>query len=120
MAEKEKGYNKDSFCDIVSRIKDRIAEEVNRFRLLALSETLNQRLADKPRELTEDEYKMVLVLGHFLYDQDDDPTLQEFCDRMKDAVSFKIEDLKGCTDVENYLELFSIEPSSLGVSTTPI
>lgn len=107
----EKGYNKDSFCDIVCRIKDKIAEKVSRFSLLALPETLNQRLADKPRELTEEEYKKVLVLGQFLYDQDDNPTLQEYCDRMKDAVSFKIEDLKGCSDVEDYLELFSIEPS---------
>lgn len=51
------------------------------------------------------------MLGQFLYNQDDDPTLQEYCDRMKDAISFKTENLKGCADVENYLELFSIEPS---------
>lgn len=107
----EKGYNKDSFCDIVGWVKDRIAEKISRFWLLALPETLNQWLADKPRELTEEEYKKVLVLGQFLYNQDDNPTLQEYCDRMKDALSFKTEDLKGCADIENYLELFSLAPS---------
>lgn len=107
-----KGFDKDSFCKIVCRIKEIIAAKIRRFRLLSLPETLEQRLANKPCDLTEEEYKRVLALGQFLYDQDDDPTLKEFCDRLREAVSFTKEDLSGCSDVDNYLKIFCLEPSS--------
>ena len=107
-----KGYDKDSFCKIVCRIKEIIAAKIRRFRLLSLPETLKPRLANKPSELTEDEYKKVLVLGQFLYDQDDEPSIQEYCNRLKEAISFTKEDLTECTDVDNYLKLFCLELSN--------
>lgn len=106
-----KGYYVGSFCAIVNKIKETVGRKIRRFRLLSLPETFEQRLANKPNDMTEDEFKKILVIGQFFYDQEDEVTLQEYCDRLKDAISFTHEDLVGCDDVDNYLQLFSFEPS---------
>lgn len=106
-----KGYDKDAFCDIVSKIKLTLATKIRRFRFLSLPETLEQRLANKPSEIPVDDFIMSLTLSQFLYNQNDEPTLQEFCDRLKDAICFTKEDLDKLRGVDDYLCSFSITPS---------
>lgn len=105
-----KGYDKDTFCNIVIRIKQILATKIRKFRLLSLPETIEERLADKPNDMTVEDYKRNLTLWQFFYSQDDAPSLQEFCDRIKDAISFEIEDLTDCQGVVDYLRIFCIEP----------
>lgn len=103
-----KGYDKDAFCNIVSTIKQTLSTKIRRFRFLSLPETLEQRLDNKPSDLSASEYKKVLTLGQFLYDQNDEPSLEEYCDRLKDAITFKNEDVGENECVSNYIRLFSI------------
>lgn len=107
----QKDYDKDEFCDIVSKIKKIIWDKIRRFRLLSLPETWEQHLKDKPSEMTEDEYRKELTLWQFFYNQEEKLTLEEMCDRLKDAISFTKEDVDEYVGAENYLKLFSVEPS---------
>ena len=106
-----KGYDKDEFCDIASKIKQTIVTKIRRFRLLSLPETWVERLEGKPSELTEAEFRKELTLWQFFYNQEERLTLQEICDRLKNAVSFTKEDIHEYAGAENYLKLFSVEPS---------
>lgn len=106
-----KGYDKDEFCDIAAKIKQTIVTKIRRFRLLSLPETWEERLANKPTELTEAEYRKELTLWQFFYNQEERLTLQEICDRLKNAVSFTKEDIYEYTGAENYLRLFSVKPT---------
>ena len=106
-----KQYRAEAFCDIVNKIKETIRKKIQRFRFLSLPETFEERLKYKPSDMSDGEYKKELVLGQFLYGQDDTPSLEEFCNRLRDAISFTKGDLTECTDIDNYFKLFSIIPS---------
>lgn len=106
-----KGYDKEEFCGIAAKIKHTIVTKIWRFRLLSLPETWEERLANKPTELTEAEYRKELTLWQFFYNQEERLTLQEICDRLKNAVSFTKEDIYEYTGAENYLRLFTVEPT---------
>lgn len=106
-----KGYDKEEFCGIAAKIKHTIVTKIRRFRLLSLPETWEERLANKPTELTEAEYRKELTLWQFFYNQEERLTLQEICDRLKNAVSFTKEDIYEYTGAENYLRLFTVEPT---------
>ena len=107
----QKGYDKDSFCDIASKIKQVIKAKILRFRFLSLPETWEQLLAEKPSDLTEQDYRKILTIGQFFYNQDEELTLEEFCDRLQDAISFTKEELDEFNDIDSYLQLFSLKPS---------
>ena len=107
----QKSFDKDEFCDIASKIKKTVWTKIGRFRILSLPETWEQQLETKPLELTEDEYRKELALWQFFYNQEERLTLEEFCERLKDAVSFTKADLDEYAGVENYLNLFSVVPS---------
>lgn len=104
-----KGYDKDEFCDIAAKIKRTIVTKIRRFRLLSLPETWEERLENKPNELSEAEYRKELTLWQFFYNQEERLTLQEICDRLKNAVSFTKEDIYDYSGAENYLRLFTVE-----------
>lgn len=106
-----KGYDKDEFCDIASKIKQTVSAKIRRFRLLSLPETWEQHLKDKPSNLTDSEYKKELTLWQFFYNQEERLTIEELCDRLKDAITFTKKDIVEYTGAENYLKLFSVEPS---------
>lgn len=106
-----KKYNVDAFCGIVSKIKETLRRKIHRFRFLSLPETFDEKLKYKPSDMTTEEFKKGLEFWQFLYGDGDTPTIEEFCDRLRDAISFSKDDLKGCTDIENYLKIFSIVPS---------
>ena len=106
-----KGYDKDEFCDIASKIKQTVWDKIRRFRLQSLPETWEQQLERKPYDLTEEEFRKELTIWQFFYNQEERLTLQEFCDRIKDAISFTKDDIDEYDGVENYLKLFSVEPS---------
>lgn len=106
-----KGYDKEEFCGIAAKIKHTIVTKIRRFRLLSLPETWEERLANKPTELTEAEYRKELTLWQFFYNQEERLTLQEICDRLKNAVSFTKEDIYEYAGAENYLRLFTVEPT---------
>ena len=106
-----KGYDKDEFCDIASKIKQTVWNKIRRFRLQSLPETWEQQLKNKPSELTEEQFRKELTLWQFFYNQEEQLTIQEFCDRLKDAISFTKEDIVEYDGAENYLKLFSVEPS---------
>lgn len=106
-----RGYHVDSFCDIVNGIKQTIGGKIRRFRFLSLPETFEERLKFKPADQSGDEFRKNLVFSQFLFGQDDTPTLVEFCDRIKDAISFTKEDLAGYSDLENYLKVYCLIPS---------
>ena len=105
-----KGYNVESFCNLVSKIKETIERKLRRFRFLSLPETFEERLANKPKDLTVDEYRKALTFWQFHYNQDETLTLEEFCDRIREAISFTQEDLSGCLDINAYLKFFSVVP----------
>ena len=106
-----KGYDKDEFCDIASKIKQTVWNKIRRFRLQSLPETWEQQLKNKPSELTEEQFRKELTLWQFFYNQEEQLTIQKFCDRLKDAISFTKEDIVEYDGAENYLKLFSVEPS---------
>lgn len=107
-----KGYDKDEFCDIASKIKQTVWNKIRCFRLQSLPETWEQQLKNKPSELTEEQFRKELTLWQFFYNQEEQLTIQEFCDRLKDAISFTKEDIFEYDGAENYLKLFSVEPST--------
>lgn len=107
-----KGYDKDEFCDIASKIKQTLASKIKQFRFLSLPETWEELLAFKPSELSEEDYKKELVLSQFFYDQNETLSLTDFCDRLKNSILFKKEDLEEFEQANTYLQLFSIMPSS--------
>ena len=107
----KKGYDKDEFCDIAAKIKQTIVTKIRRFRLLSLPETWEERLENKPTELTEAEYRKELTLWQFFYNQEERLTLQEICDRLKNAVSFTKDDIYEYAGAEKYLRLFSVKPT---------
>ena len=106
-----KGYDKDEFCDIASKIKQTISTKIRRFRLLSIPETWEQRLKNKPSELTEEEYRKEMTLWQFFFNQEERLTIEELCDRLKDSISFTKKDIGEYAGAENYLILFSLEPS---------
>lgn len=106
-----KGFDKDEFCDIASKIKEIIGNKIRRFRLQSLPETWEQQLKRKPSELTEEEFRKELTFWQFFYNQEERLSLQEFCNRLKDAISFTKEDINDYPSADNFLKLFSVEPS---------
>lgn len=112
-----KGYDKDEFCDIASKIKQTVLTKIRRFRLLSLPETWEQQLKGKPIELTEAEYKKELTLWQFFYNQEERLAIEDLCDRLKDSISFTKKDIGEYAGAENYLNLFSVE-SSKGCNET--
>lgn len=105
-----KEYEADAFCDIACKIKKATSEKIRRFRLLSLPETLEERMANKPSYLSYGDYQKVLALGQFLYSQDDSRSMEEYCDRIRDALSFSVENLSGQTSVDSYLRVFGMKP----------
>lgn len=109
--EENKGYYIDAFCDIVCKIKQTISEKDRKFRILSLPETLDERMKSKPERMTEEEFVKKLTIWQFLYSDGERVTLEEYCDRLKDAISFEKKDIAGLEKADDYLRLFCLEPT---------
>ena len=109
--EENKGYYIDAFCDIVCRIKQTISEKDRKFRMLSLPETLDERMKSKPEGMIEEMFVKQLTMWQFFYSDEERLTLEEYCDRLKSAISFEKKDIAGLEKSDDYLRLFCLEPT---------
>lgn len=106
-----KNYHADEFCDIALRIKQTIRGKIQQFGMLSLPETFDERLKYKPADMSVEDFEKELALSQFFYGLDDCVTLEEYCDRIRDAISFSREDLAGLEYTNEFLSIFSLFPS---------
>ena len=70
--------------------------------MLSLPETLDERMKSKPERMTEEEFVKELTMWQFFYSDEEKLTLEEYCDRLRDALSFEKKDIAGLLASEGF------------------
>lgn len=106
-----KNYHIDSICKIGLHIKSITSGKTRKFRLLSLPETMDDYMEKKKDDIAAQDYRMGLTLGQFLYSNEEAPSTAEYCNRIRDAISFSDEDLAEFEGKDDFLKIFSFSAS---------
>lgn len=106
-----KHYYIKEFCDTTNKIKQIINIKIHELNLVGIPENLGQVIDKKPESMTDDDFYKTIDICQFFKKDEQGMTVIQFCERLKDILSFNKSDLVGCANTEFYLNNFSLAPS---------